>query len=114
MLGEKQNPDNIKRRERVFANDLENIPFHTAIFWGAFVVQAFANLSDYGKNETLALTALFVLYCFFRLTHTLTYVFALQPMRTISFILANLCVGITVCVMTASAFNTDTGKFYSG
>jgi uncharacterized MAPEG superfamily protein len=111
ILGDRKNPENIQRRARVFANDLENIPFHTAIFWAAFVVQCFANMSQFGENETLALTALIIMYCFFRAAYTVCYIFALQPMRSIAFILANLCVASTVLVMVNSAFNVDGSNF---
>lgn len=111
ILGDRKNPEDIKRRSRVFGNDLENIPFHTAIFWAAFVVQCFANLSDYGKTETVALTVLIVLYTALRFGYTLCYVFKVQPLRSICFILANLCVGIAACVMVSSAFNVETDYF---
>jgi uncharacterized MAPEG superfamily protein len=111
VLGDHKNPENIQRRVRVFGNDLENIPFHTAIFWAAFVVQCFANMSEFGQNETLALTALIIMYCFFRLAFTLCYVFAIQPMRTIAFVLSNMCVASAALVMVNSAFNVDGGNF---
>lgn len=113
ILGDRKNPDNIKRRVRVFGNDIENIPFHTTIFWGAFVVQCFANMSDYGESETVALTILIVLYSGLRLAFTLCYAFAIQPVRSICFVLANLCVLAAACVMVSSAFNVKTGHFLS-
>lgn len=111
MLGDRKNPENIKRRARVFGNDVENIPFHASIFWAAFVVQCFANLSNKGENETVALTVLIVIYCAFRTGYTLCYVFAVQPLRSILFILANITVAITALVMVNSAFALDTSNF---
>jgi uncharacterized MAPEG superfamily protein len=111
ILGDHKNPEDIQRRVRVFANDLENIPFHTAVFWAAFIVQCFANMSQFGQRETLALTALIIMYCFFRASYTVCYIFALQPMRSLAFILANLCVASAALVMVNSAFNVDGSYF---
>lgn len=97
----------------MFVNDLENIPFHTAIFWSAFIVQCFANLNgkDIGQRETVALTALIAIYSCLRLSYTMCYVFALQPFRTLCFILANCSVGGAAIVAIVSAFTLDTGNF---
>lgn len=92
-------------------NELENIPFHTAVFWATFVVQCFANLNGKGENETVALAVLFVLYCAFRTLYTMCYVFALQPFRSLFFLLANLAVGAAAIVMVKSAFDLDTADF---
>jgi uncharacterized MAPEG superfamily protein len=111
LFGDVRNPDNIKRRVRVFANDLENIPFHTAVFWAAFVVRCFANMSGSGQNETLALTAFIIMYCCFRMAHTGFYLNALSPHRSIAFVLSNFCVGGAALVMVNSAFDVDGGSF---
>jgi uncharacterized MAPEG superfamily protein len=68
-------------------------------------------MSQFGENETLALTALIIMYCFFRVAFTVCYVFALQPMRTIAFVLANMCVASAALVMVNSAFNVDGSNF---
>jgi uncharacterized MAPEG superfamily protein len=107
----RKNPEDIKRRSRVFANDIENIPLHTAVFWAAFIVQCFANLTGKGENETMALTVLIVLYCGFRLAYTFCYVFAIQPLRSILFALAHLAVAAAAIVMVISAFKLDTSDF---
>ena len=110
-MGDIKVPEDMKRRERAFLNDLENIPFHTAIFWGAFIVQCFANMNNFGEKETIALTVLIALYSAFRLVYTFSYAFALQPFRTLSFVFANICVLIAACVMISSAYNVDTSNF---
>jgi len=109
----KTNPPDIKRRMRVFVNDLENIPFHTAIFWSAFIVQNFANLNgkSIGQRETVALTALIAIYTGLRMSYTLCYVFALQPFRSICYLLANCAVGAAAIVAINSSFSLDTGNF---
>eukprot|EP00600_Ochromonadales_sp_CCMP1393_P006216 CAMPEP_0174959850 /NCGR_PEP_ID=MMETSP0004_2-20121128/3397_1 /TAXON_ID=420556 /ORGANISM="Ochromonas sp., Strain CCMP1393" /LENGTH=164 /DNA_ID=CAMNT_0016208197 /DNA_START=41 /DNA_END=535 /DNA_ORIENTATION=+ len=111
MLPSAPVPENIKRRERMFANDTENIPFHMVVLWGAFVVQCYANLTDEGKNETIALTVLMCLYTLCRILHSVFYAFALQPFRTISFVLANFTVAAVAIVMVVSAFQVDTDSF---
>jgi uncharacterized MAPEG superfamily protein len=108
---DRKNPEDIKRRSRVFANDIENIPLHTAVFWAAFIVQCFANLTGKGENETMALTVLIVLYCGFRLAYTFCYVYAIQPLRSILFALAHLAVAAAAIVMVISAFKLDTSDF---
>ena len=111
MLGDKANPGDMLRRNRVFANDIENIPLHTAILWGAFIVQCFSNMSGHGEVETKMLTVLICLYSFFRLTHTLCYANSIQPYRSISFMMANFVVMFTCAVLVKSSFNVDTDKF---
>lgn len=109
----KPNPPDIKRRVRVFANDLENIPFHTTVFWGAFIVQCFVNLNgkNHGERETVALTALIVIYSGLRFLYSACYIFAIQPVRSIAYIFANLAVLAAACILVASAFKIDTGNF---
>ena len=91
-------------------HDIENIPFHFAIFWAAFIVQNLSNMSGNGDQETTALTCLVVIYAGIRTLYSLCYVFALQPWRTVFFILSQLTVATTSCVLIASAFQVDTSK----
>lgn len=109
LFGDDTPPD-IEKRQRVFANDLENIPFNVALFWGAFIVQNFANMSGHGKNETRALTVLFIIYCVARFLFTICYVFSFQPWRTILFFVGNCAVGAVSIVSVISAFNVDVGN----
>ena len=111
LPGDKTVPADIKRRARVFANDLENIPLHLAIFWGAFIVQCFSNLSGYGQSETVGLTVLIILYSGLRFAFSLCYVLALQPFRSIFFISSQLAVGAAAIILVVSAFKVETAKF---
>ena len=110
IFGEEKAPADIKRRQRTAANDIENIPFHFAIFWAAFIVQNLSNMSGNGDQETTALTCLVVIYAGISTLYSLCYVFALQPWRTVFFILSQLTVATTSCVLIASAFQVDTSK----
>ena len=100
-----------QRNKGVSANDLENIPLQVAIFWAAFLVQQYANASGLGKKETVALTVLFVVYTGMRFVHSICYYFALQPFRSISFMLSQFCQFGAGCILIASAFQIDTAKF---
>lgn len=107
MLPQVPVPADIKRRERVFLNDLENIPFHMAILWGAFIVQCFCNATGHGDKETTALTVLIIIYSCSRLFFTLCYIFAIQPFRTMCFVIGNGAIACVCCVMVASAFQVN-------
>ena len=106
-FGEMPVAEDIKRRERTFANDMENIPFDMGIFWAAFVLQSFAIISRNTGMETLTITVLIIIYTGSRVIYTICYVCALQPYRTIAWILARLAVVITACVMISSAFKVN-------
>lgn len=97
-------PEDIRRRERQFLNDMENIPVHLAIFWAAFIIQNLQNAGGYGgRNGTLALSILFLTYTVSRALFTLCYIHAIQPFRTISYILATSCVvAACICLIHAS------------
>jgi len=110
-LGELKVPEDVKRRERNFLNDLENIPFDFVIFWAAFLVQCFTILSGSGKQETLALICLIVIYSGMRVLYTLFYICALQPYRSIVWIIARLAVITTASVLVSSAFKVDSAVF---
>ncbi len=112
MLEGQVTPTDIKRRQRTAANDMENVPLHFVIFWAAFIVQCWCNASGNGDKETLALTCLIVIYVGLRVGYTLCYIFALQPWRTIVFILSQMTVVTTSCILVASAFQVDTAKIY--
>lgn len=98
----------------MFANELENVPFHVSIFILAFIVQNVANLSANWDSTsyygTLALSALYVIYAGLRVIYTICYLFALQPFRTISFVLSQLVVQTTVAILLYSAFTLTTAN----
>jgi uncharacterized MAPEG superfamily protein len=106
-------PPDIKRRTRTAMNDLENLPMHLGIFWAAFVVQNYCNASGKGQEETVALTCLIMIYTGFRGLYTLCYVFALQPLRTLSFIASQLAVLATSIILVVAAFKVDMTAIYS-
>ena len=91
---------------------MENIPFHSAIFWGAFVVQCFTNACEKGQNETLALTALIIIYTIMRILYTICYIFALQPFRSLVWMLGLFCPLVAACVMVSSAFQFEGNKAF--
>lgn len=106
-------PEDIRRRERQFANDMENIPFHLALFWAAFIVQNFANASgNGGRDGTLALTVLFSVYTFSRVMFTIAYIYTLQPWRTIFYMTATFSAVITSAFLIYSAVAVDMTKVF--
>lgn len=100
-------PEDIKRKMRVFQNGLENIPFHMTIYWGALVVLIAAIENNKGETETQALTVLFALYTTLRLLYAIFYVLALQPFRSIAFLLSTLCTFVTAIIMCNAAWQVD-------
>ncbi len=57
IIGAKEVPSDIKRRQQTAANDTENIPLHFAIFWAAFVVQNFATQAATARTRQWRLHA---------------------------------------------------------
>jgi len=104
-------PDDIKRRSRALANDLENIPIHLSVFILAFVVQNLVNMTGQGFYGTWALSVLFPMYAGFRTIFTVCYLRAIQPLRTVAFLFANLTVFTTGAILLYSAFIIDVGAF---
>ena len=108
-------PEDIRRRERQFANDMENIPFHLAIFWAAFIIQNFANASGTGgRDGTIALSTLILAYTFSRAMFTICYIFTLQPWRTIFYMIASFSVVTTAAFLMYSAVMLDMTKVFPG
>ncbi len=112
MLAGKTAPADIKRRNRTAANDIENVPYHFVVFWAAFIVQGWSNASGNGEKETVALTCLIVIYVVFRFAYTFCYIYALQPWRTVFFMMSQFTVFTTSCILVASAFQVDSAKIY--
>jgi uncharacterized MAPEG superfamily protein len=110
-FGSRPTPEDIKRRERNFANDLENIPFDMVIFWAAFLVQCFAIMSKSAQMETLVITILIVIYTGMRVLYTIFYLCALQPYRSIAWIIGRLAVLAAPCVLVSSAFKVNSSLF---
>lgn len=71
-------PDDVKRRERQFLNDVESIPMHMAIFILAFVIQTLCNATKAGRNGTIGLCVLYTVYGASRYLFTICYVLRLQ------------------------------------
>ncbi len=105
-------PEDIKRRERTFLNDVENIPLDLLVFWAAFLVQVFAFISGSTGSESLALIILFSLYCFCRVTFTICYYRAWQPYRSIVFWIGKLSAACAACVLIASSFRINGNSLY--
>ena len=106
-------PTGGQRKERQFANDLENIPMHLSIFWAAFILQNYVNASNKGVQTTTALTCLIVIYTALRTAFTVCYIFGLQPYRTLAFLLSNFCVFGASALLVAAAFQLDMGSVFS-
>jgi uncharacterized MAPEG superfamily protein len=101
-------PSDLLRRERQFLNDMENIPIHMAIFWAAFIVQNFHNASgNGGRSGTLALSALIIIYVTSRLFFTICYIRAIQPFRTIFYMMGTLSVVIACGFLIYSSTQLD-------
>jgi len=104
--------DRRRRHQGVCSNDQENIPLHLVVFWAAFLVQQYTNAGGNGKYETVALTVLIAAYTGLRLFHSLSYYYALQPWRTLSFLLSTMSAWGAVSLLVAAAFQVDTNKLF--
>ncbi len=106
-----ENDETIKRKWRVTANDVENIPIDLCIFFIAFFITCFAVLSKQGGNEALGLTILICFYTFGRIFFMIFYLSALQPWRSIAFFIGKLSTLCTLIIMISSAFKVNFALF---
>ena len=101
-----------KRRRLSAIDDVENIPIHLFVFLAAFIVQNFCNASGHGEQETLALTCLLIIYCAFRVLFTVLYLFALQPFSNVAFMISQITIFVTICVLIAASFQVEVRKVF--
>jgi glutathione S-transferase len=102
----------MKRRNRQAANDVENIPWNMVVFWAAFGIQNLLNFSSTdGQNGTRALTALIIIYTLARCMYTVCYLMALQPFRSITFLIGVFSTLATAAVLMYDASQIDTSKW---
>ena len=94
----------MKRKERILANDVENIPIHMVLQWACYLMIVEASDRDGSSNLVKALQALVIIYLLGRYGHTLCYAFGLQPWRSIFFIFAQLSALITAFLVAYAAF----------
>lgn len=106
-------PEDIRRRERQFLNDMENIPVHLAVFWAAFVLQTMQNATgNGGRTGTLALSALMIIYVVSRCLFTVCYIRAIQPFRTVFYILGTASVFVACGFLLNSAMQIDVSTLF--
>lgn len=105
-------PQILARRKRVFANDIENIPLNMIVFWAAFVLQFIYYQLDGGKEGTIGLTVLICVYTSARCLFHICYLYALQPYRTICFVIGNVTTAVAASFLVAAAFKIDMNDIY--
>ena len=100
-LLDQQTPEDKLRRERVLGNNIENIPLALIVFWGAFTLQLSMIYQDLDTNESTVkgLTALIILFSFCRTLHNICYLYGIQPVRSIVFLLGEFCFLATCCML---------------
>jgi len=96
-------PADIKRRMRIIMNNLESVPMELALFWAGFISVLVQSLAGSGKEEALALNVLLPLYTAARIGFIATYALALQPARTICFVLSTFSAVAAAGVLLSSA-----------
>ena len=84
-----------------------------SIFWAAFIVQNFANATGSGgRDGTLALSCLFLIYTLARSLFTICYIGSFQPWRTITYMMGTLSVLTTGAFLIYSAVELDMTKVF--
>ena len=101
-------PADIKRRGRIIANNLENIPVDLALFWAGYVSVLTQSLGGGGKDEALALNVLLPVYTAARLAYVAAYARGVQPARTIVFAIAT-----TSAISAAGVLLSSASKAYA-
>ncbi len=114
-IGRVAEPDaaTLARRKRVFSNDIENIPINMIVFWAAFLLQFILYELNDGKEGTIGLTVLVCVYTGARCLFHICYLYALQPYRTICYIIGNVSTVVASCFLVAAAFKIDMNDIYS-
>lgn len=77
------------------------------VFWAAFLLQVFANASNHGREETLALTIFFVIYSGSRVFFTTFYLAGIQPLGSFFFYIAILAVFGAGALLVDAGFNIN-------
>ena len=110
---DKLTPEDKLRRERVLGNNMENIPLALIVFWAAFVLQYSLNYQDVDTNNktTVGLTALIVMYTVLRTVHNVSYMYAIQPLRSIAFLLGEFTFLATCAMLVYLATQFDFDNF---
>mgnify|MGYP000885501608 FL=1 len=106
-----ENDELIKRKWRITANDVENIPIDMSVFFIAFLITCFAVLSKQGENEAFGLTVLICIYTFARIMFMIFYLTKAQPWRTIAFIIGKISTLCALGIMVSSAFKVNFALF---
>ncbi len=117
LLGDKAHvaedkKEELKRRVRQAANDVENIPWNMVVFWAAFGVQNLNNFSgDAGEVGTSALTALIIIYTMARVLYTVCYFFKIQPFRSIFFMIGVFSTLVAAAILCYGCTQLDTSDW---
>ena len=110
-IGDPKNHADRPRYKNVASNDLENIPLHLVVFWGAFIMQTASNMQGRGSDETIALGVFMVIYTTMRFFHSICYYTGLQPWRTVFFLVSMCCVIGAGSLLVSAAWNIDTSLY---
>ena len=91
---------------------MENIPINLVIFWAAFLLQYILYGFRDGKEGTIGLTVLICVYTAARCLFHICYLYALQPYRTLFFVIGNVSTTVAACLLVAAAFKIDMNDWY--
>lgn len=96
-------PAELKRRQRLLGNNMENVLVDLSLFWAAFVAVLVQTIAGGGRQEALALSILLPVYTASRVAFTVAYARAIQPLRSIVFTVGISCVFAAAGVLLSSA-----------
>ncbi len=85
------------RWKKIVQNDVENLFVGLAVFWVSLIV------CEYSESR-LALIIFIVVFTFFRILHTFFFAYKMQAPRSISYLIACLCVTGAGCTSVIDAF----------
>ena len=86
------------RWKRIVRNHLETVPFSFIVFYIAST-----NVTDWETRLTLIIVIVIFVAC--RLLYTICYIYAIQPLRTIVWMMANMCTIAAGIAGTVDGFN---------
>lgn len=87
--------DEIVRWQRIVINDLENIPIFLIVMWISYFI----------SPDSLVTFIPAIVFTVFRILHSISYIFRLQPVRTICWVIGLLATLVLTCNIMYAAAN---------
>lgn len=96
----KKAAERVDRWNRVVMNDLENIPIALILAWGSVL----SGVGRHGEGLAVVYIIALCLFTVMRVLHTISFVYSLQPWRTIAYMVGMISIFVIGVCGLAAAF----------